>query len=220
MRYRTNEAGLEQVKVLRGDVAAARRLTQIRGGLSMPSVLAALRAYRTRAAESRSRDAAAPVSALFVICSEHASANALVAAVEPALVLQNLGARVPAERSGDSGDFVTVEVAFELVGVRHVVVVGHSGCCIRPEVPGDDREHLHDDRFTPEKRASQASLLLQVARVQAHARAADRRVQVHALWFDEEEGDVYAYRPDAHRFALFSDLDAERLFDGMTAATC
>lgn len=180
----------------------------------MRPALTALRAYRLRAADGRPCDARTPVSALFVVCSEHASANAFVAAVEPALVLQNLGARVPPGRVEGSGDVATMEYALQLLQVRHVVVVGHAGCGAGRE---DPEVRLHDPRFAPDALASQASLLLQASRARAHARASDRRVQVHALWFDEDEGDVYAYRPEERRFALLSDLDAERLLDELAA---
>lgn len=62
---------------------------------------------------------------LFVLCSEDAGGTSLIAACEPAIVLQSLGgARFP----GEEATRATFDYAIRLQGVRRLVVCGHSGC--------------------------------------------------------------------------------------------
>lgn len=185
----------------------------------MQEPLSALRSYRLRSAVRRPEGSGAPRSALFVICSEHVAATAFAAAVDPALVLQNFGGTVPPPGAVSGGDVSTLAYALQQERVRHVVLCGHAACRAPGFAPAAATpERLSDRLFTPQQRASQVGLLLQMDRVQAHARAWDRHVELHTLWFDEDEGDVYAYRPAERRFTLFGDLDAERLVEELGAA--
>jgi carbonic anhydrase len=181
----------------------------------MSALRTALRSYRLRAGDPASGRRAAR-SALFVICSEDASATAFATAVDPALILQNFGATLPPPGGAPCGASTTITYALLQERVGHIVLCGHAAC--RFHAPDAELgPQIEDRRFTPAQRASQSSLLLQADRAWAHARALERPARLHALWFDEEEGDVYAYRPDERRFELFDDLDVERLLVDLDA---
>jgi carbonic anhydrase len=166
----------------------------------MSTPLAILREYRRRAfvGASAARD---PLPALFVLCAECVPAAAFAAAADPAMVLQNFGGALPPSADRSSADQATVHQALTRARVGHVVLCGHARCNAVHAPPGE----------RPSRRASQDHLLLQRERAAAMARALEVGVRIHALWFDEDEGDVYAYRPEERRFTLLSDLDVERL---------
>jgi hypothetical protein len=46
-------------------------------------------------------------------------------------------------------------------------------------------------------------------------RAAD--IRMHALWFDEDQHQVFAHSRDQRRFVLMEQRDIERLFDVLRA---
>ncbi|MEO5730068.1 MAG: carbonic anhydrase, partial [Byssovorax sp.] len=95
----------------------------------------ALRAHRRRPLTGAPDNELSNV--MFVLCSESHAAAELVAAFEPALVLQLFGgARTPS----DAATRATIAYAVRDRGVRHVVVCGHEGCLAVPAGPLGSRE--------------------------------------------------------------------------------
>lgn len=154
----------------------------------------ALRAYRRRPLT----DAAdpEPSNVMFVICSESHAAGELVAAFEPALVLQTFGgARTPS----DAGTQATIEYAVRSRGVRHIVVCGHEGCRAVPTSGRSSREATQADAV------AQCLALRRDEHLSALFRA--HGVVLRALWLDEPEGDVYACDLEGRRAGLMGDQD-------------
>jgi len=146
---------------------------------------------------------------MFVLCSESHAATPLVAAFEPAMVLQTFGGvRSPA----DPGVFATIELAVRTKGVRHLVVCGHEGCLACAEASGDARASTQKDAV------AQLRALHDDERVGPLLRS--HGVSLRALWFDEREGDVYACDVEEPGRAPLDDEDLAALrvrFEGRAA---
>jgi hypothetical protein len=154
----------------------------------------ALRTYRRRSLESGPR-AGRPL--MFVLCSEDHAAAAFLAACEPAIVLQTFGG---AGAAVDSATRATFEAAVRLRGVRHVVVCGHSGC----------RAVTVDAGVDP-RMAAQAETVAQCRRLwrdpAVGAVLRDHGVTMRAIWFDEDEGDIFSCDMEGRSPTLVSDGD-------------
>jgi carbonic anhydrase len=163
-----------------------------------------LRAYRRRSLEGDG--AKEPGDVMFVLCSENAAAAPLVAACEPAIVLQTFGgARTPA----DTTTRATIEYAVKQKGVRHIVVCGHEGChAVRPR-GASARAATQADA------AAQAADLRRDQQIGALLRA--HGVMVRALWLDEAEGDIYACDIEGRPPSLMDDEDFARMLESFQA---
>lgn len=183
-----------------------------------------------------------PAQALVITCSESPILGMFAASLDPLLTLQNFGG-VPAvstspsfSANGNDGidpECGTIEYALDELAIRHIVFCGHSKCRVpalmrngkwpssRPEASG---EQLHAEtklgvQTVPGKHLSQVWLVEQMARLNdwllgaTHLGGID--IATHALWFDEDHGDIFAYVRDEKRFLLMSDIDMDRLFDAL-----
>jgi hypothetical protein len=174
-----------------------------------------------------------PAQALFITCAESPILTAFVASLDPLCVLQNLGGTVSLptsfrEKKGDDLAWGTVEYALNVLGVRQVVFLGHSSCCVPPMwrrgewsppfmEPARDQASSRLREIVPliaYDNLSQAWLLEQMARlcdwlVGIHDKT---DIAMHAIWFAEDQGDLFAYSRDERRFVLMSDIDTDRLF--------
>ena len=189
-------------------------------------------------------DKPAPTKALVITCSESTVLSAFVASLDPLCILQNLGGTLPSTQSPDDpnygdGDVGWGTVAYALgeMGLRQVVLCGHFGCCVAAGWRADNgtlpvREFgvRNDTRLAeqlvvaselpPPKRASQLRLVEQLLRMDAYlARSCYREADVtmHALWFDEDQRQVFAYSRDRREFVLTDQRDFERLLEVLRA---
>lgn len=158
----------------------------------------ALRSYRRIPLEGD--PANEPSSVMFVLCSENYAAAALVAACEPALVLQTLGgARDPADESTRA----TFEHAIVKRGVRHVVVCGHQAC------------EAVASGGTDSRCATQAAVVSQCFRLREDPCIGPllrtHRVALRPLWFDVPEGDIFVCNFEDARVALMGEDDFGRM---------
>jgi hypothetical protein len=174
-----------------------------------------------------------PAQALFITCSESPILAAFVASLDPLCVLQNLGGTLSLpisfkERKG--GDLVwgTIDYALNVLALSHVVFLGHSSCCVPPmwrrgEWSAPFMEPARDQASSPLREyipliacenLSQAWLLEQMARLCDWLVGVNNKTDIamHALWFAEDQGDLFAYSRDERRFVLMSDIDTDRLF--------
>ncbi len=177
---------------------------------------------------------------LFIACSDSRVVPNLFASTDPGdlLVLRNVGNIVPpfhAASGAEGSAGAAVEFATLSLGVRDIVICGHSSCGAmravldhdRPEdAPALDRwlEELAPSRARllaepglatgrPEiDRLSQAHVLQQIDHLRSYPAVADRlaegRITLHAWWFDLANAEVLAFAPHEHAFtSLVDQLD-------------
>lgn len=148
----------------------------------------ALRRYRRRSIHPSSADAA---GMMFILCSEDAAAAGLVAACEPALVLQAFGGvRDPSCPSTRA----TIEYAIRIAGVRKLILCAHQGC-----------------RASPCPESMEQCRALQKDPI-IGALLKEHGVKLRALWFDPQDGDVYECS-DERRRTWLADDDLVRMLD-------
>ncbi len=171
---------------------------------------------------------------LFIGCADSRVVPHLLSSAEPGdlFVHRNVGNLVPpadvSGRSvGDRSEAAMIEYAVAVLGVRDLVVCGHSNCGamkallvgVPPGAPNLDewlslaRGALDDDAFSPrlgEGRAredllSQRNVLCQLANVATYPlvrRAIEEgSLALHGWWFDIGEAEVLVWDAGAARFA-------------------
>jgi carbonic anhydrase len=173
--------------------------------------------------------------ALLLACSDSRIVSSLLLGTDPGDLFEvrtvgNLIAPAGAQGGasvGDGSGAAAVEYALLSLDVRHVVVLGHSGCgamkaVLRGGVPDGARNlarwlvHAHASRdrlerasfidrsLPPEDRLSQANVLQQFEHIRSYAIVADRlargELTLHGGWFDVERADLYVWRPAEERF--------------------
>lgn len=174
-----------------------------------------------------------PAQALVITCAESPLLTAFVASLDPLCVLQNLGGTLSlpiSVRDGRGEDLAwgTIEYALNVLGLRHMVFLGHSSCCVPPmwrrgEWSPPFMEPTRDQASSRLREVapliscdnlSQMWLLEQMVRLCDWLAGVSNKTDIamHALWFAEDQGDLFAYSRDERRFVLMSDIDMDRLF--------
>ncbi len=176
---------------------------------------------------------------LFIACSDSRVVPNLFASTDPGdlFVLRNVGNIVPpcgaGGVDGDECAGAAVEFATLEVGVRDVVVCGHSSCgAMRAalgrneptQTPNLDRwlEHTApsitrlgiegtlDPALPDVDRLSQAHVLQQLDHLHTypvvHARVGERKLRLHAWWFDLANAQVLAFDESKRMFVPLVDL--------------
>lgn len=183
--------------------------------------------------------------ALFFACSDSRVVPNLFASTEPGdlFVVRNVGNLVPpcgedGLAATDESEGAAVEFAVDVLGVRDVIVCGHSSCGAMQAVESADVDPrlknlgrwvrhaaealsgLDDDgRLDPSRsrvdRLSQRNALVQLEHLYTYPsvrRAAeDGRLALHAWWFDIANAEVLAFLPAEDRFAVIDEDLVERL---------
>jgi carbonic anhydrase len=166
---------------------------------------------------------------LFVTCSDSRLNPDLLMQASPGdlFVLRNAGNIIPAYGDGPGGEAATIEFALEVLGVRHIVVCGHSHCgamtaLLEPErmadLPAttawlrlaDPTRRLVSERYghlAPEARlnvAIQENVLLQLESLRTHPSAArrleDGTLNLHAWVYKFETGEVFSFHAEREQF--------------------
>lgn len=174
-----------------------------------------------------------PAQALFITCAESPLLPAFVASLDPLCVLQNPSGTLSLpisvrENKGDDPTWGTSEYALNVFLLRQVVFLGHSSCCVphmwrRGEWSPPFMEPTRDQASSRPRevapliacdKLSQAGLLEQMVclcdwLVGIHNKT---DIAMHARWFAEDQGDLFAYSRDERRLVLMSDIDTDRLF--------
>ena len=176
---------------------------------------------------------------LFVACSDSRVVPNLFASTDPGdlFVVRNVGNLVPpcgdgGLSVGDRSEGAAIEFAVLNLGVRDVVVCGHSECgamramlATRP-LPGAPNLHdwLHHGEASmrrlegdpgfglglPEHdRLGQANVLQQLEHLRGYPAVREAmhqgRLRLHGWWFDIAGAEVHAYDADLHRFVPLVD---------------
>ncbi|MEU6992073.1 carbonic anhydrase [Streptomyces sp. NPDC046465] len=178
--------------------------------------------------------------ALFVTCSDSRVVPALITGARPGELFElrtagNVVPPYPAEGTTDRAgrpmsEAATIEYAVCVLGIRDIVVCGHSHCgAVGALVRGEDlsavpavRDWLEhsvapDDALrslTPTSpdvaEAVQTHVLAQVARLRAYPcvreRTADGSLTLHAWYYEVHTGTVTAHRPSDGGLAAFGPL--------------
>lgn len=159
---------------------------------------------------------------LFITCSDSRVNPNLITHTDPGdlFVIRNAGNLVPAYGVPTGGEEATIEFALQALGVRHIVICGHSGCgamkgLLTPEalteMPSVARWLRHAEATRrlvkakyPEvsgddllRVATEENVLTQIENLQTHpavavAMAKDS-LSIHAWVYEIASGDVRAY---------------------------
>jgi carbonic anhydrase len=169
----------------------------------------------------------------------------LFASTEPGdlFVVRNVGNIVsPCHADGtstaDRSEGAAVEFALEVLGVRDVVVCGHSECGAMRALLSDQlpngapnlvewldvgrsslRRFAESPRFgsglEPHNRLSQLNVLQQLENLRTYPvvqrRLAAGTLRMHAWWFDLAQAEVLAYNVDDDRFGPITKRESEGL---------
>jgi carbonic anhydrase len=193
-----------------------------------------LRRPRLRAAFRRLAHDQHPV-ALLLTCSDSRIVSSLLLGTDPGDLFEvrtvgNLIAPAGAgggASTGDASEAAAIEYALLALNVRHLMVMGHSGCgamkaVLMQSVPAGAHNlerwvvHAHaargrlerasfiDPGLPPEDRLSQVNVLQQLDHMRSYALVAERlgrgEVELHGGWFDVERADLHAYSVAEGRF--------------------
>lgn len=173
----------------------------------------------------------------FVACSDSRVVPNLFASTDPGdlFVLRNVGNLVPPpDVEGDRSAAAAVEFATRGLGVRDVVICGHSSCGAMRAIwdgrvpegtphlegwlghgrPALARLHANPD-FAPdlpaEDRLSQVSVLQQIEHLRSYPlvrqRVATGGMRLHAWWFDIADAEVLAWDVQRGAFVPLVGMD-------------
>jgi carbonic anhydrase len=169
---------------------------------------------------------------LFITCSDSRLNPNLLTQTEPGelFILRNAGNIVPPYGAG-GGEEATIEYAVAALGVRHVVVCGHSGCgamhgLLEPQavaaLPAVARWLAHSRAVVPKvleagghktaeerlRLAVAENVLVQREHLKTHPAVATAvaagKLQLHAWVYHFQTGEVEAYDDAGGRFVLLA----------------
>lgn len=194
---------------------------------------------RLRATFKRLAHAQNP-AALLLTCSDSRVVSSLLLGTDPGdlFEVRTVGNLIaPASEKGttsvgDESEAAAIEYALLALDVKHVMVMGHSGCgalkaVLKGSVPAGasnlERWLVHarasqeklarapgiDERLPPEDRLSQANVLQQLEHIVSYALVAERlgrgEVELHGAWFDVEEADLHVWSAAEGRFVRMDE---------------
>lgn len=166
---------------------------------------------------------------LFITCSDSRIDPNLITHTDPGdlFVLRNAGNLVPAFGASRGGEVATIEFAVAGLGVRDIVVCGHSHCgamkgLLHPEYVAElpavadwlklaettrrlvrtKYTHLADDELLDA--AIEENVLVQIENLQTHPAVAvalsQGQLKLHGWVYDIASGEVYAYDTESGQF--------------------
>jgi carbonic anhydrase len=167
--------------------------------------------------------------ALFITCSDSRVVPNLFTQTEPGdlFVLRNAGNIVPAFGSGAGGEAATIEYAVRVLGVKHIVVCGHSHCgamagLLKPEslesLPSvsaflkhaEPTRRIVEDNYAQLepalklKATVQENVLCQLENLRTHPSVASAlaagTVLLHGWVYKFETGEVFSFDPEEGQF--------------------
>ncbi len=185
---------------------------------------------------------------LFITCSDSRIDPNLLTGTRPGelFVIRNAGNIAPAYGAANGGEGGTIEYAVAALGVKHIVVCGHSHCgamkgLLAPEsldaLPTVRNWLGHAEstrRIVREKHGNlegpqlvdatiQENVLAQLDNLRTHpavaAALARGAVQLHAWVYTIETGEVSAYDPARGRFVPIGSQDAAAVAGTRETAT-
>lgn len=182
--------------------------------------------------------------ALFVTCSDSRINPNLITQTDPGelFILRNAGNIVPPYGAANGGEGATIEFAVVGLGVKDIIVCGHSHCgAIKALLAPDDMRdnmpamhawlrHAEATRWIVKEKyagltgpdlmsvAIQENVLAQLDNMRSHpavaARLARGQLKLHAWVYKIETGQVFAYDPERGQFLPLSELPPTPLLAG------
>jgi len=167
--------------------------------------------------------------ALFITCSDSRVHPNLITQTEPGdlFLIRNAGNLVPSYSTQGGGESATIEYSVEVLGVRNIIICGHSQCgAMQALLRADTLAHLpavrawcsHAEatrRIVEQKyrnlrgddlaiAATEENVLVQMNNLSTHpsvaARLASGELQVYGWYYDIGAGQVYQYHQSRGRF--------------------
>lgn len=177
--------------------------------------------------------------ALFITCSDSRLHPNLFTQTDPGdlFLLRNAGNIVPPYGVSNSGEAATIEYAVSVLGVKNIIICGHSRCGAMAALLNADNykdypavnswflnaeatrrivQHKHSQRNTAkqELNAAQENVLVQLSNLRTHpcvaARLAVGEVRLHGWLYRLETGEIFAYSTDAAEFVPLVTPNAKR----------
>lgn len=138
----------------------------------------------------------------------------------------------------DESEAAAIEIAIDMLNVPDIIVCGHSECAAmralindrdKVEQPnfkswlrhGDEALALLnsgitlDPKLSKHNQLSQLNVLLQIEHIKTYPsvkkRIEEKKLGIHAWWFDIAHADVYAYDEEAKKFVIIDEKTAARL---------
>jgi carbonic anhydrase len=172
--------------------------------------------------------------AMLITCSDSRVNPNLITHTDPGdlFLHRNAGNIVPPYGHGASGEAATIEYAVEVLGIRNIIVCGHSHCGamqallqehLLDDLPAatDWFAHAHSTRKIVRARypgmaveelvakAAHENVLVQLANLRTHpvvaAGIAMGTLEVFGWYYEIESGLIYAYDPELKRFTAIGD---------------
>lgn len=187
--------------------------------------------------------------ALFITCSDSRINPNLITQTEPGelFILRNAGNIIPPYGAASGGEGATIEYAVAALGVKDIIVCGHSHCgamkgLLHPEaltelpavaswlahaestrrVVKENYRHLQDDALLTV--TVEENVLGQIENLRTHpavaARLARGDLHLHGWVYKIETGEVFAYHPEQGQFlAINSGTNATPAVSGRMTLT-
>ncbi|MDA1016052.1 MAG: carbonic anhydrase [Planctomycetota bacterium] len=168
--------------------------------------------------------------ALFITCSDSRIDPSLLTQTEPGelFIMRNAGNIIPPYGTINGGEAATIEFAVRALGVKDIVICGHSLCgamsgVLHPEklddlpavrdwltyadatkrIMKENYTHIAEDdaRLTA---TVEENVLVQVEHLRTHpsvaAALARKQINIHAWVYKFETGQVFAFRPSEEQY--------------------
>lgn len=166
---------------------------------------------------------------LFITCSDSRINPNLITQTEPGdlFIIRNAGNIVPAFGDHNSGEIATIEFAIDGLGIKDIVVCGHSHCgamkgLLKPamleNLPSmarwlknaettrriifDHYKHLEGDELL--MATTQENVLTQIEHLKTHPSVASKlskdQIRIHGWVYKFETGEVFQYDSETEQF--------------------
>ncbi|MCA9268680.1 MAG: carbonic anhydrase [Planctomycetales bacterium] len=176
--------------------------------------------------------------ALFITCSDSRIDPSLLTQTEPGelFIMRNAGNIVPSYGAVQGGEAATIEYAVSVLGVRDIIICGHSHCgamgaLLQPEqtaelpavrdwlrhaeatsrIMKENYQHIRDP--LPRLTATvEENVLVQLENLRTHpavaAAVARGDLSLHGWVYKFESGQVFAYDPSSGQFLTLEQIEA------------
>lgn len=169
-------------------------------------------------------------SALFITCSDSRINPCLLTQTDPGelFILRNAGNIVPPYGTTNGGEAATIEFAIGALGVRDVVICGHSHCgamqgLLAPEsldklptvrawlayadatrrIMQENYQHITDP-IAKQTATVEENVLVQIENLRTHpsvaAALSRNQLNIHAWVYKFETGQVFAFNPEQNQY--------------------